>query len=252
MANIGQKYIEHIDDPMSTIVSETEGTTITWATSKDAGTAPVRAVAAGKGVHYAGATVGTAADHIEFCTNNLIFAGQEGHCEVECLLQLSSWSYVAVNFGFNDDVLDTSTTLPIEVSSAAITANAATFVGLVYDTDMTYDEFHCIWVDDSSVGFTDADSSVDGKSVRLKGCVPTASKWIHLKVQLDDRGSGYGLRATFTVTDHLGRTFARTFNTSVDRDCPLCFYLGVEDRASASANSIYIRCPNWKQSIPDM
>jgi len=117
-------------------------------------------------------------------------------------------------------------------------------------TDATNDELHCYWIDDASVGMTDADSSVDGTAVRMRGMAPTASKWLYLKVEMQDRGSGNGVRATFLAVDHLGRSMEKVFNTSVDRDCLLCYYLGVESRGTAS--TFYIRNANWEQSIPNM
>ena len=247
MANVGSKGIlEHCDNPSSTIVSATEGSTVTWAVSSDTSdTAIVRAVAAGKGLHYAGATYATDDNMLEFCSNNLNFAGQEGHCEAEVLLQLDSVSNVAFNFGFNDDVLDASNSLPAELATATWTTNAATFVGLVFDTDATNDELHAMWVDD------DTDAVTPLADLRFKGIAPTAGKWFYMKVELDDLGSGKGLRATFLAVDHNGKSVEKAFNTTVDRDCPLCFYLGVENR-SASVHNVYIRKPNWKQTIPDM
>ncbi len=254
MANIGPKGIlRHIDDPVETIVSSTEGTTITWATSADSSdTAIVRAVAAGKGLHYAGALHTTNDNMIEFCSNNLYFAPQEGHCDVEILLQLDVVAGVAVNFGFNDDVLDASNSLPIEWSAATtIGANAASFIGLACDTtDATHDDFHCVWVDDSNMGQTDSDALIGGETIRLPNMKLIAGKWLYMKVGLDDRGSGNGARATFLVVDSNGRSLERVFNTSIDRDVPLCFYLGVENRVGTAKN-VYIHSPNWSQTIPD-
>jgi hypothetical protein len=248
MANAGSVGIlVHDDDPSNAIVSATEGTTITWAVSSDTSdTAIVRAVAAGKGLHYAGATYATDDNMIEFCSNNLNFSGQSGHSEAEVLLQLSDVTNIAFNFGFNDDVLDGGNTLPVELSGTTWTTTSSTFCGIVYDTDATNDELHVMWVDD------DVDSVTPIATLRMKGMAPTAGKWLYMKVELDDMGSSAGgVRATFLAVDHTGKSVEKTFNTTVDRDCPLCFYLGVENR-SASAHNVYIRKPNWKQTIADM
>ncbi len=247
MANAGSNgIIRHIDNPCNTIVSATEGTTITWAVSSDTSdTAIVRAVAAGKGLHYAGATYATDDNMIEFCGNNLYFTAQEGHCEAEVLLQLDVVTNIAFNFGFNDDVLDSGNTLPAELATATWTTTSTAFAGIVFDTDATNDELHCMWVD----GGTDTTTAL--ADLRMNGMAPTAAKWLYMKVELDDRGSGNGARATFTACDHKGKSVSKTFNTTITRSTPLCFYLGVENR-SASAHNVYIRCPNWAQTVTDM
>lgn len=253
MAINGSKgYLEHIDDPEVSAVNATAGAGVCWALSSDSSdTAFAKAVAVGKGLHYAGATAATNNNLIEFCSNDLIFSGQEGSSYAEILFQLDDVTNIAFNFGLNDDVQDTSNTLPIEVSSSTITANAATFLGFVFDTNMTNDELHCIWVDDSSLGMTDADSSVDGEAVRMKGMSPTAAKWLYMRIDVQDRGSGNGVKATFLATDHNGKSIVKEFNTSVDRDVALCYYLGVENR-SASVHNAYIKHCNYKQSTADM
>ena len=254
MANMGsQGILKYIDNPANSIVSATEGSTVTWAVSSDTNdTAIVRAVAAGKGLHYAGALYATDDNLIEFCSNNLNFTAQEGHCSVEAIIQLSTMVDVAFNFGFNDDVLDAGNTLPMELTGTTISATATAFVGLIYDDDSTDpDNIYCAWVNGGTVGQTDSAGQIDGQDIKMDGVVPTAAKWFYMKVSLDDRGSGNGARATFLVVDHNGVSKERTFNTSITRSTPLCFYLGVENR-DALARNLYIRCPGWEQTIPDM
>ena len=77
---------------------------------------------------------------------------------------------------------------------------------------------------------------------------PTASKWLYLKVEMQDRGSGNGVRATFLATDHNGRSVEKVFNTTVDRTTPMCFYFALEARASSQRNC-YIKLPAWEQTI---
>jgi len=84
----------------------------------------------------------------------------------------------------------------------------------------------------------------------MKGMAPTASKWLYLKVEMQDRGSGKGVRATFLAVDHLGRSMEKVFDTSIDRDCQMCYYFACESRGSA--NSIYLRQCNWEQTIANM
>jgi len=113
MANMGSiGTLKHIDDPSITVIAvDTAAAGKTWVTQNDSGTDVARAVAAGKGWHYTGATAATTADLTEFCSNSLMFAGQEGHAAIEIMVQFSSVSAMAFNFGFNDDVLDGSNTL---------------------------------------------------------------------------------------------------------------------------------------------
>jgi len=246
--------LRHIDDPSITVLHTAAGSTgKTWVSEGDSGTDFVKAVAAGKGLHYAGATHATTNDFMEFASSEAQFTGQEGHCAVEVMLQLGAVTAVAFNFGFNDQALETggSGSLPCEISSAAWASNSGNFLGFVYDTGATNDELHCFWVDDDSDGMTDADSSVDGKAVRMKGMAPTALKWLYMRVEMQDRGSGNGVRGTFLVVDHNGRSMEKVFNTSLDRDVQMYWYLGIEARAD-TAVSAYIRDCNWEQTIANM
>ncbi len=253
MANMGsQGILKHIDDPMVSIMGTAAAAGVTWVAEGDAGTSFVRAVAAGKGVHYAGALSAVNNEMEEFCSNNLMFTGQEGHSAVEVLLQLSAVTAIAVNFGFNDEVLETgSNSLPMEIGTTTVSANSASFVGLVYDTGADSDYLHCCWVDDSTVGQTDSTGKVDGKYIKMDGMAPTASKWLYMKVEMQDRGSGNGVRATFLAVDHLGRSVEKVFDTSIDRDVPLCYYLGIENRG-ANVVSLYTKSNNFEQTIANM
>lgn len=255
MANIGPKGIlRHIDNPAITILSDTAGAGKTWTTDSDASDADfARAVAVGKGLHYVGTLSANDNRMLEFCSNNLYFVVQEGHCEVEALVQFSAVDELAFNFGFNDEVLETgNTTLPMEINgSDVISANSASFVGFVYDIDGTSDYLVCSWVDDSTIQQTDADGRVKGAKIKMSGMAPTAAKWLYLKVELDDRGSGNGARATFLAVDHTGLSMERTFNTTLDRDVPLCYYFGIENRGGTGM-TVYTKHNNWAQTIPDM
>ena len=254
MPNIGPiGILRHMDDPQITVINTSSAAGKTWVSAGDSSDTPfVKAVAAGKGLHYAGALTTTDDQMVEFSGNNLQFAVQEGHCEVEILVQFSAVSELAFNFGFNDQVLETANSLPLEISTSdVISSNSASFIGFVYDVDGTKDYLVCSWVDDSTIQQTDAGGRVDGELIRMDGMGVTAAKWLYLKVELDDRGSGSGARATFLAVDHTGRSQERTFNTTLDRDVPLAFYYGIENRGDAGM-SMYIKLPNWAQTIPDM
>lgn len=247
MANVGSIGItRHIDDPSVSTVNATAGAGVTWALSSDSSdTAFAKAVAAGKGLHYAGATAATDDNMIEFCSNNLIFAAQEGHAEVEILLQLDDITNAAFFFGFSDDVQETANTIPVELETTTFTNRAATHCGIVYDVDATNDDLHCHWAD----GGTNTTTAI--ADLRMSGMAPANAKWMYLKVELDDRGSGNGARATFLAVDHNGRSVEKTFNTTVTRSTALCYYFGYENR-SASVHNVYIKHNNWAQTIPDM
>ena len=199
-------------------------------------------MAAGRGLHASSILAATDDNMTEFCSDVLIFTGQEGHSAVEVLMQITDVTNCAFNFGFNDDVAEGSNTLPVELSGTTWTSNAATFIGLVYDTDATNDNIHCFWVDD------DTDTTTAIADLRLTGAAPTNSQWFWMRVEIQDRGSGNGLRATLLFTDHNGRSYQKEFNTTVDRDQGLCYYLGVENR-SDSSRSVYIKAPAWEQGI---
>ena len=251
MANVGSKgevrYLETFaTDSVAGGTVGSDGTVadgIAWLGSSDTGgTAFARALAAARGLHCAGATDTTDNDMTEFCGDQLMFYGQTGHSEVEMMVQFDDVTNLAFNFGFNDDVLDASNSLPMELSTATWTSNSATFVGFVYDIDATNDELHCMWVD----GDTEATNAI--ATLRFNGMAPTNSQWLYMKVELDDRGSGNGCRATFLVVDHNGRSMEKVFNTTITRSTALCFYFGFENR-SGSAHNCYIKLPGWVQSI---
>lgn len=247
MANVGPKgVIRHEENFVTDNIGTSAADGLGYLVSSDTGdTAPARAVAAGKGLHVTGATAATDNNLIELCGDSLMFAGQEGHASVEVLLQLDDITNVAFNFGFNDDVLDAGNTLPVELSGTTWTTTASTFIGFCYDIDATNDELHAMWVDD------DSDTSTAIADLRFKGVAPTNAKWLYMRVELEDRGSGNGVRATFLAVDHNGKSAEKVFNTTVDRDCPLCLYLGVENR-SGSAHNVYIKGLAWEQAIADM
>jgi len=251
MANMGSMGIlKHIDDPATSIVSSTAGTTVTWATNT-AGSATdfVRAVAAGKGVHYYGAMDAVSGSSSEFATNNLNFYPQEGHCAIEIIVQFSDISH-SFTFGFNDTVQDSN--LPIDCSATTMTATATDGIYFVYDgTDATNKDLHCAWVVDGTMKTTDMDGSVDGQAIRMKGMAPTASKWFYMKLELDDNGSGNSPVATFLAIDHLGRSVEKRFVTNLTRSDGFCYHFCAEN-ASAAANYIYLRGCNWEQTIPNM
>jgi len=215
-----------------------------WVQTLDtADTSWVRTMTAADGLHLAGSLTATDDNMKEMCGDQLIFYGQQGFNAVEVMMKMDECSAVAFNFGFNDEVTDSSNTLPIEGTASTITANSSQFCGIIYDADMTNDELHCYWVDDASA------TDVAVGTLRMRGASIKANSWLYMRVEMQDRGSGSGIRAIFHAEQD-GKTFEKEFNTTLDRDVGLCWYLGVENRA-ALARGIKIRAPGWEQSIAD-
>lgn len=259
MANIGSiGVLKHIDDPMIAVIGD-DTTNVaayagkTWVSdSADGHTDFVVSQVAGKGLHYKGVLVAADDnDPLEFGSAGLYFTAQEGHCMVEILIQLEDVSEHAFTFGFNDTI--EGAVLPIDFSAATtLTKASSNFCGFVYDgTDATNPDLHCVWVDDDSIGQADADGRVDGQTIRMRSMSPTDAKWLYMKVELQDRGSGNGARATFLAVNHNGYSVEKSFNTSLDRDCPLCYHLAIENRSSTGGD-VFIKNCNWSQSIPNM
>ncbi len=251
MANAGSVGIlEHMDNPDVTIIADATAAGVTWVSdSPGSATDFAKAVAAGKGLHYAGALTAVDNELLEFCGNSLMFTAQEGHAQIEILVQYSVISDVAFNFGFNDTVEDGN--LPMDLSGTTLAATATAWAGIVKDFDATFDELHVAWVNGGTVGQTDSAGKVDGEKVRMEGMSLTAAQWLYMKVEMQDRGSGLGARMTFTAIDHTGKSIEKVFNTSITRSTPLCFHYAVENR-DATVRNLFIRMPNWKQTIPDM
>ncbi len=246
MANMGSKGITRYEETFAIDTIGAAGDGVAWLQTNDAGTAFVRAVAAGKGLHVAGATSTGGANRHEFLSDSLMFTGQEGHSSVEILLQLGAVTDVAFNFGFFDATTGPNNIIPAKIDSVTITGQAADgFLGIIYDSNATNDELHCFWMN----GGTDTTTLI--ADLRMSGIAPIASKWLYMKVEMQDRGSGKGVRATFLAVDSNGRSVEKVFNTSVDRDLPLNYYLGVENRTTTAVN-IYLKGVAWEQTIANM
>lgn len=217
---------------------------VRWLTSADGGdTAFARAASAALGRHAAGATAATDDNMIELNGDILDVYGQVGAHALEVLFRVDVATNIAFNIGFNDDSLEASNTLPAELATATWTSNASTFVGLVFDTDATNADVHCFWVD------ADADTSKALADLRMSGATLAAAVWAKARVEIQDRGSGNGVRATFSFSQN-GKTFEKVFDTSVTRSTALVPYIGFENR-SASAHNCYVKYIITEQSISD-
>jgi len=250
MANAGSRgFYEHIDDPAVSVIAAAAATGTTWvADSTNGATDFSRAVAAGKGLHYAAASDITDNDMQEICSNNLIFTGQEGFSYAEILLQFDSIDDVAFNFGFHDTVEEVADggTLPVELSGTTWTSTGSAFLGFVYDVDADNDDLHCFWVNG------DVDTTTAIANLRMNGMTLTADQWLYLRVEMQDRGSGKGVRATFLAVDHNGKSVEKVFDTTVSRSTQLCYHFSFENRANAAATNCYIKGLNFGQTTADM
>ena len=246
MANSGSVgVIKDLETWLTDNISTASADGIKWVTSVDTSdTAFARAVAAGRGIHAAGALAATANNLIELCGDLTHVYGQTGHYVLEVQIQMDIVAAIAFNIGLNDDSLDAGNTLPVELSGTTWTSTASSFIGFVFDTDATNDDVHCFWVDD------DTDTSKAIADLRLSGAAPVASKWAMARIELQDRGSGNGVRATFLWVQD-GKSFEKVFDTTLDRDVGLVPYIGIEQRATPSAANVYVKYIYQEQSIAD-
>jgi hypothetical protein len=147
--------------------------------------------------------------------------------QMEVRLQADIVTTLAINVGFNDDELEASNTLPVELSTVTFTSNAATFVGVVYDVDATNDDFHAFWVDD------DNDSSELIADLRFNGVAPIAGTYGLYRVDLARKNSATGpviANMHIIPDDGIGRLFSKRFESTVDADAALTPYIGFENR----------------------
>lgn len=257
MANSGAKGTVCYTDPLAATTvgtglvgldggtnSTTTSYGLAWVQSLDTGdTSWTRTFSAARGVVLAGSLAATDNNMIELNSNNLMFYGQQGFSAVEVLFQVDASSAVAFNFGFSDDVTETSATLPVELATATWYSSATTFLGFVYDADATNDELHCFWVDD------DVDTTVALGDLRCRGMSLVADKWLWMRVEMQDQGSGNQVRATFHAA-HDGKTITKEFKSTIDRDQGMCWYLAIENR-DALARGVFVKAPGWEQTISD-
>lgn len=205
------------------------GDGIVWVNSSDGGTA--FAATAAQGGIARSATAATDDHMTELAHNKLMWRVQDGVLGMEARLKVDDIANVALNVGFNDDELDDSNTLPTELSGTTWTSNATTFVGFVFDTDATNDDWHAFWVDD------DSDSSTPIADLRFNGVSWKAAAYWTFRVELQDRGAGNQARAVLSIVDDSGRLYQKVLSSTVDRDALLTPHVGLENR-SASAHQI--------------
>ena len=199
------------------------------ASSSDTGTLTVN-------VGLSGGKAGTASILRVDCSNDgdnemaevdfgaLYYRVQDGRMYMEARVSLQAL-VGAVNIGFNDDTLEASNTLPMELSGTTWTSNASTWIGFVFDSDATTDRWTAMWVDD------DSDSTV---AIATLISTPTvaASTWYTLRVDLQDAGSGNQAICNFSIADEDGNAWEYRASSTIDRDVALVPHIGVENRTT--------------------
>lgn len=156
----------------------------------------------------------------------LYYQAQNGRMYLEARVKLERTT-CAVNVGFNDETTESSNTLPVELSGTTWTSNASTWIGFVFDSDATNDNWHVFWVDD------DNDTSVAIATLN-SGIAVAADTWYTLRVDVWDNGSGNPAVAEFFISDGTNSFHYRNDST-IDRDASLTPHLAVENRTTTGA-----------------
>ena len=171
------------------------------------------------------ATAATDNNMCELAHRSLSWSAQNGMLSLETRVKFDVVTTLAFTVGFNDDALEDSNSLPMELSGTTWTSNAASWIGFVFDVDATNDDVHVMWVDD------DSDESRAIADLRMNGIAPVAGEWFGVSLVLNDRGSGNGVYAEFTfVEESTGKRAQKTFKTTLDRDVLLTPHIGFENR----------------------
>lgn len=235
MANlglVGRAYKEFFEDwtgadNISTAVADG----IMWLNSSDGGNTAFAIVADAQGPIVQGATDTTDDDMMEIAYHLLTWSVQHGELYMEARVKVSvgAVASVAVNVGFNDDVLDDSNTLPIELSGTTFTANAAEWVGVVFDADATNDDFHVAYIDDTAL------PTESTANLRMTGVAPVLDEWFGVAIRLTDAGSGNRAIAEISVAEEsTGKYAQKRLTATIDRDALLTPHIGFENRAGVA------------------
>lgn len=242
-ALVSRGYKEVFEDWTGATNIGTAATTagVTWLNSSDAGNTAFVITDLAPGPVARAITDTTDDDMCEIAHRATSWSVQNGELLMETRVRSTSIGDVAFTVGFNDDPLEDSNTLPVELATATFTSNASTFVGIVYDIDATNDDAHAFWVDD------DGDTSTAIGSLRFSGVAPVTSQWFGVRIVLTDTGStGSGVRAEISVCEESsGRYAQKVFQTNVDRDALLVPHIAFENRAAVAhtfdVDYIYVR-----------
>ena len=221
---------------------------ILWLNSSDGGDTAFAIVADAQGPIVQGATDTDDNDMVEIGYHLLAWSVQHGKLCMETRMKVSvgAVASVALNIGFNDDVLEDSNTLPVELSGTTFTSNSATWIGVLFDPDITDpNEFVAFWVDD------DADTTTAIADLRMTSVAPVLNQWFGVEIELSanppatvaegEAGTAGGaVVATITVIqESTGIRATKRFTTSIDRNALLTPHIAFENR-DAVAHTVEI------------
>src|SRR3990167_523843 len=237
--------VEVFDDFDMDAISTGAADGIRWFNSSDCGDTAfaINAGFFGEGTAR-GATDATDDDMIEIAHGQLMWLPQNDPL-MEVRMQFDVVTTLAFNVGFNDDALDDSNTLPMELSTTTFTSNAATWVGMLFDVDATNDDVHAMWVDD------DNDSTSAIADLRFSGVAPIVAVYGLYRVELFRGASATAaaIAQMHVVPDDAdatgGRMHSKRFVSTVDGDALLTPHVGFENRSGTAhqcdIDYIYVR-----------
>lgn len=237
MANDTQRGILCIEDDFDAdLINSAAGNGVRWLTATSTGATAIGIATVSGNCAAQGVTAAAANSRISLAHGLLAWRAQEGYSALETRLHISDPTNVCINVGFNDDTQEggdaqaaNAAHIPVSIGSGdALTTNASTFAGVVFDTGADNDVWHTVWVDD------DADTAESVANRLFSGLAPVANEFFTVRIVLYDNGSGNGVIMEASITDHFGRLYQKRFITTVDRDAALAPYIGVISRAAAA------------------
>lgn len=224
-----QGFVEVFDDFDHTSISTSAAAGVTWLNSSDCGGTAFAlnaGVIGGEGTAQ-GATDNTDNDMAELAHGVLMWYGALD-CMLETRVQFSVVTTLAYNVGFNDDALDDSNTLPVELSGTTWTTNATTWFGMVFDVDATNDNIHAMWVDD------DADSSTAIATLRMTGAAPVAATYGTYNVNLyrgtSDTAASIGEVRVTPDESNPAANYGKRFTGTIDANSAQTPHIAFENR----------------------
>jgi len=171
-------------------------------------------------------TDGSSGDVGQVATN-LNFRVQDGSLRLEARVKINVITTISLIIGFNDATTESST-IPITNSADVFTAVANDFIGFSFDVNATTDVITCAWIDDTAV------TSTPIGDLQFTGLAPIADTYYTYILELQDRGSGNTARAIFSVVDNDGKIYTKEFESTIDRDVPLCGYIAHDNTGSVA------------------
>ena len=214
-------YVVFFDDFLGDLIDDAYGTTADGSATVAIPT-PDTAVVDG----FVRLTTHNSDNNMAEIAHSLSYRAQDGIMSFEARVKMSAITTTAMSIGFNDDQLEASNTLPVELSGTTFTSNAATFVGFVFDTDATNDNWHAFAVDDC----TDTTTPI---ACLNTGVAPVADTYQTLKVVVHDRGACYMAYAEFFINCEL----QASIENAIDRDATLVPHIAAEARAACASRN---------------